>query len=292
MQQRKGPTSRKEFMLPDMDSTFRVFAAHWRTVEPEWTYPLHKHPLFEVNLVLSGMQEMTVNGRQYRQRQGDLIVLNPGDKHESRAVGGEAMTYYCLHFDVDERSFRELLLQNGECYHPAGSELAVAIKPALAKLVSLTTEEAAMRVEARMITLSAMFELFAALSGTLSKRNRSEEGTRRSAVASQAAAMLEQAVEHAAGGESGVETVQAIAEALGYSMSALNRLFSQAYGMSPRQYVSHMMLKKAKLLLMDHELTIEAISAELGYRTIAHFSRQFKRWTDEPPSQFRARFHE
>lgn len=23
---------RKEYMLPDIDSTFRVFAAHWRTV--------------------------------------------------------------------------------------------------------------------------------------------------------------------------------------------------------------------------------------------------------------------
>ncbi|WP_201006733.1 AraC family transcriptional regulator [Paenibacillus glycanilyticus] len=286
---------KREYMLPDMDSTFRVFGAHSRTVDPGWSYPLHKHPLFEINLVLTGTQQFSVERESYTQQAGDLLLFRPGDLHESRVSGEEDMTYYCLHFDVDEPSFRELLCRSPRCFYPSDSELAMAIRPALDKLIGLTvSQEAVLRTEARMHVLSALFELFASLSGTLSKLNQDPAGLRNSELASRVAIMLEEAVEEAAaaGLMNDKDTVTSIAAAVGYSTSSVNRLFSRAFGVSPRQYLSTIMLKKAKLLLMDPELTIEEISSRLGYNNIAHFSRQFKRWTGEAPSRFRDRFHD
>lgn len=285
---------RREMMLPDMESTFRVFGAHWRTVDDGWVYPTHKHPLFEVNLVLSGTQQMTVNRTVYVQKPGDLLLLGPDDIHESSAIGGEEMTYYCLHFDVDERAFRELLYRNQTCYHAAGSELAASIRPALDKLIALTSEEAVVRVESRMAALSALFELFAGISGALSKRNGDGTSSRMSQTASQVAVLLERTIDETVDGSREgheMETIESIAAKVGYSTSSINRMFTAAFGISPRQYMSNLMLKKSKLLLMDPELTIEDISSRLGYKNIAHFSRQFKRWTGESPSCFRGRFH-
>jgi len=85
--------------------------------------------------------------------------------------------------------------------------------------------------------------------------------------------------------------VATIAARLGYSVSTCSRAFRRAYGISPRQYLSALILKKAKLLLLEPSLPVETVSARLGYRDIAHFSRQFKRWTGESPLKFRARFH-
>lgn len=42
---------------------------------------------------------------------------------------------------------------------------------------------------------------------------------------------------------------------------------------------------------MEPELSVEDVSRRLGYKDIAHFSRQFKRWTGEPPGKFRGRYH-
>ncbi|MBQ4899139.1 AraC family transcriptional regulator [Paenibacillus sp. Marseille-P2973] len=294
-----------EFMLPDMDSTFRIFAAHLRTVTQDWSYPRHTHPLFEVNLLLSGRQEMIVNGQRFVQEPGDLMLLRPEDVHESRAASSERMTYYCLHFNVDDRVLREMLCQGGRFHFEENSPLVKTIRPSLDKLIQLTSGEGTVKLSNRMRALSAVFELFAGLGETLVEQNRVETPNGRMArIAAEIAAGLEKSVEapesewladaDAEGEEPSDlsrETVAAVTEGLGYSASSCNRMFHRVYGMSPRQYLSALKLKKAKLLLMESALSVEAVSARLGYKDIAHFSRQFKRWTGEPPGKFRARFH-
>ncbi|GIP22825.1 MULTISPECIES: AraC family transcriptional regulator [Paenibacillus] len=287
----------QEVMLPDMESTFRIFAAHWRKVTEEWTYPHHTHPLFEINLLLEGSQKMTVNGKEYVQHPGDIMLLKPEDAHESRNGGPGAMTYYCIHFDSDERALRELLLRDERRDFTHDSPFARAIRPSLDKLISLALHEGEWKLQTKMITLSVVFELFGAITGCLSEQGSMAPANQRSSrIAKTIAASLERVVAERAEGEAALdedtgETVQSVISGLGYSPSACSRMFQSVYGMSPRQYLSQLKLKKAKLLLMQPELSVEKISRLLGYGDIAHFSRQFKRWTGEPPGKFRARNH-
>jgi AraC family transcriptional regulator, transcriptional activator of pobA len=296
-----------EYMLPDMDSTFKLFAAHLRTVTSEWSYPRHSHPLFEVNLLLAGSQEMIVGGRRFIQQPGDFLLLRPEDVHESRALGTEPMTYYCLHFNVDEPVLRELLCRGEDLLHGADGPLAAVIRPSLDKLIALTSDGAGAKLADKMRALSAVFELFAGLSEGLAEREAGAPGSRMNRIAAEIAAGLERSVEEpeawsaatgegfgggdGADGDRSRETVAAVTAGLGYSASSCNRIFRSVYGMSPRQYLSALKLKKAKLLLMEPELSVEAVSMRLGYKDIAHFSRQFKRWTGESPGKFRSRFH-
>lgn len=293
-----------EFMLPDMDSTFRIFASHVRTVTKDWSYPRHTHPLFEVNLLLAGGQEMIVNSQRYIQKPGDLLLLRPEDVHESLAIGEAPMTYYCLHFNADDPILHALLSRRNFDLYESTSALTRTIRPSLDKLISLTSaNEVPLKLANKMRAMSAVFDLLAGLSEALSEQGEEElASSKMGRVAFEIAARLEKSVEDSdIQGEALSEVDKeeqhsrdAIAAAtadLGYSASSCNRIFQRVYGISPRQYLSGLKLKKAKLLLMEPELTVEAVSTRLGYKDIAHFSRQFKRWTGESPGKFRARFH-
>lgn len=288
-----------EYMLPDMESTFRVYAAHIRTVTKEWAYEEHSHPLFELNVVLSGAQQMIVNGQVYVQHAGDIMLLLPEDVHQSEAVGEDELCYYCLHFNVDDRIVRERLFRLIDRFYSAEHGLTKVILPSLEQLVMITTQVDSAKIDNKMRTLSIIFALFASISEYVSEQMLVDRmGKSSDEVAIMIAERLERLVSGAnedslnniiSDNEQGA--VAAVIADTGYSASSCNRRFHEVYGMSPRQYLSSLKLKRAKLLLMNPQLSIEHISIILGYKDIAHFSRQFKRWTGEPPGKFRARFH-
>ncbi|WP_374593972.1 AraC family transcriptional regulator [Aquabacterium sp.] len=62
-----------------------------------------------------------------------------------------------------------------------------------------------------------------------------------------------------------------------------------ALGVSFRQLMDERRRLDAQALLGDPHLPIEAIAARLGYANPANFTRAFRRWTGEAPSQFRMR---
>ncbi len=71
------------------------------------------------------------------------------------------------------------------------------------------------------------------------------------------------------------------------SASQLNRLFRQSIGQTVHEYLMNLRFTKAKSLLKETSLQIEAISNEIGYRHVAGFSKAFKAKTGLSPSVFR-----
>lgn len=86
-------------------------------------------------------------------------------------------------------------------------------------------------------------------------------------------------------------TVAGVAKEMNLSRSQCSKLFSKVYGLSPRQYVSQQKLKLAKELLVTTHLPMTDIAEKLGFQSASHFSRQFRRWTGQSPSEFKPRHH-
>ncbi|MGP3782803.1 helix-turn-helix domain-containing protein [Paenibacillus sp. 1A_MP2] len=63
--------------------------------------------------------------------------------------------------------------------------------------------------------------------------------------------------------------------------------FQKVYGISPRKYLSELKLHEAKQLIHQPDLNLTRVAAMLGYSSLAHFSRQFRRWTGMSPSEYR-----
>lgn len=284
--------------LPDVRLTMHIFAAHRRTVHPDWVYPEHTHPMFELNMVLGGGQRYRVGAEDYLMERGDILLLRPEEKHECRIEGATPMTYGCIHFDVDEPVLRQALCSIRSPYHKSGSPLAQAVRPVLERIGGRTGDWAQGKAaSSKLETLDLTFGLFGALTRLLADPPAGLTGDAHSH-GGLAAQLAEQMAERLAGlvkdkrsitdEESFVSVnIERISQELGYSPAYCNRVFKNVFGMSPRRYLSTLKLTEAKLLLVNRRLTVEEIADRLGYKDVSQFSKQFKRWMNISPSQYR-----
>lgn len=79
----------------------------------------------------------------------------------------------------------------------------------------------------------------------------------------------------------------AIAAELGISQHYFCRLFKQTTGTTPHQYLIKLRVERAKHLLKNTQLPINAIADECGFTNPSHLARHFRRDTDLSPKQFR-----
>jgi len=67
----------------------------------------------------------------------------------------------------------------------------------------------------------------------------------------------------------------------------LSNLFSSVEGITIEQYCINQRIEKTRELLVYDELTLTEIAYSLGYSSVAHLSRQFKKVTGFTPTEFR-----
>ncbi|HZG78245.1 MAG TPA: AraC family transcriptional regulator [Paenibacillus sp.] len=273
-------------ILPDVRTTFQLFAPHLRRVDAPWAYPPHTHAMFELNVVTEGVQRFDIGGDSFAQRPGDIAIVRPGERHSAAAEG--TMAYFCLHFQADDPLLRGAMRALDRGLYPQGSDVERRIGPAVARLIELARGDGdETSASARMRTLSAVYGLLAALAEETPQASRSAASEAASRLAERIADRIERSAASGAGGDSDA-AIRRIAESLGYSASHCARVFREAYGMSPREYRSAVVLREAKLLLLDPLLSVEAIAARLGYDDPAAFSKQFRRWTGMSPREYRS----
>jgi AraC family transcriptional regulator len=66
------------------------------------------------------------------------------------------------------------------------------------------------------------------------------------------------------------------------------RLFKESTGLPPHRFVVQRRIERACALLIDGQMSIDAIARAVGFRTRSHFSMVFHRHTGSPPTVYRA----
>jgi AraC-like DNA-binding protein len=84
-----------------------------------------------------------------------------------------------------------------------------------------------------------------------------------------------------------VKLSEYLADRLHHDYSYLSKLFSSIEGMTIEHFFILQKIEKTKELLVYDELTLTEISHRLGYSSVAHLSRQFKKVTGLTPSSFK-----
>jgi len=79
-----------------------------------------------------------------------------------------------------------------------------------------------------------------------------------------------------------------VAQAVHTSTFYFCKIFKRATGINFTDYLSRVRVEKAKNLLLNPNLRISEIAYEVGFQSLTHFNRVFKRVTGQSPTGYRA----
>ena len=78
-----------------------------------------------------------------------------------------------------------------------------------------------------------------------------------------------------------------VAKAVNTSTFYFCKMFKKATGLHFTEYVSRVRIEKAKNLLLNPNLRISEVAYEVGFQSLTHFNRVFKKITGQSPTEFR-----
>ena len=83
-------------------------------------------------------------------------------------------------------------------------------------------------------------------------------------------------------------TLEDLAESFNLSKPYLSRYIRQKSGMTFQEAVKKARLKRARKMLKESNQTVESIAETVGYETVEHFNRLFKKTYNMTPGQYRS----
>ncbi|MFO1458292.1 MAG: helix-turn-helix domain-containing protein [Verrucomicrobiota bacterium] len=80
-----------------------------------------------------------------------------------------------------------------------------------------------------------------------------------------------------------------VAQAVNMSSFYFCKVFKKATGLNFTDYVSRVRIERAKNLLLNPNVRVTEVAYEVGFQTLTHFNRVFRKVTGESPSSYRSR---
>jgi len=296
-----GDRMENEIRIASMTQTLQIIGCHFGVREPFWSYPRHHHHLFELLYCWDGEVTLSTDDYEFTMETGDVLLLKPGVKHHMHNNSAKSYSFFNVHFNIDDQQMRDHLSANAYAYMKRTTIQQTRLPACLQQLEALLQVELqnpdcrGWNESANVLHLEGLNKLLfqshvllliaevAALIDT-GRQIPIEWGRRSPTTEVDLAHAVESMI------QSNMYTnikIEEIANQLNLSRSQCYKVFTKVYGMSPRQYLTQLMLNQAKQHLLENELTIDAIAVKLGFSSISHFSRQFKRWTGVSPAQYR-----
>jgi len=232
------------------------------------------HDGWSVSYVQRGSFSCRCHGRTHELVPGSVLVLKPGDEyrctHEHRAGGDDCLAVFLAPEVVDELAPRRGAWSSGGV--PPLAELMVRGELMRAAAVGdsdVGLDEAALAFAARFASV---------VDSDAPLRQPPSAADRRRAV--QSALWIDAHPERES-------TLQRLAAHCGLSAYHYLRLFAQALGVTPHQYLVRSRLRVAARALAEGEQPVTEIALDSGFADLSNFVRSFRRAAGVSPRSFR-----
>jgi AraC-like DNA-binding protein len=270
----------------------------WRdTIGPSEMEEAHRHhDFFSLYIVRQGRGTHVIDGIPYAVARGDVYAMGLGQTHWF--VDCHSLTTDTLHFApgvfdgpiwdvltelpgfqwlfVDEPLRREASC--GRWLHLTPERHAAVMDT----LSELRSEWASGTGEGALLTRSLFLRLLIHLARDYARQGERPVPPKRDHEATVAAAVRYLDLHFTE-----PLRIADIAARVFLSPDRFTEVFSQVMGRTPRDYLGHLRLERAKLLLRSTDRSVAEIGLESGFGDAAYFTRAFRAATGLPPRMFR-----
>lgn len=268
---------KKETRTVVYDDALRVEAYHFEgIVQP---FPNHFHEYYVIGFVEKGQRVLSCKNREYVIRPGNIVLFNPGDNHACVQSDDGAFDY--RGFNITKEIMLELAEEiTGRHALPGFSENVIRDEEAvcyLRPLHELVMEGSGEfgKEENLLLLMSLLIQKYGQPFESCIPECPEE--------IEKACAFMEQHYAERI-------CLDQICRCAGLSKSALLRAFTVSKGVTPYRYLENIRIGKAKKLLEQGVLPIDA-ALKTGFSDQSHFTNYFSRFIGLAPGVYREIFH-
>ncbi|MBP1989106.1 AraC family transcriptional regulator [Paenibacillus eucommiae] len=267
----------------------RIITIFYFEFANNYVFPGERHDFWEFLYVDKGEVEVTTDTERHLLKQGTIIFHKPNEFHSFYAYGGSApniivMTFDCLSIAMKHFENQIISLQDGE-----RNLLAEMIKEGM-DAFSFPFQHPLNRKESAPVGCEQMIKIY--LEMFLIRLLRKDHSVKQ-----------EEALSYPAREKSDDQTIRDImhymedhlnmkvslaemSESLHLAKTKLKELFKKKTGTTIMAYFSNLKINRAKVLIREDSKNFTEISGMLGFSSVHHFSKAFKKTTGTSPSEY------
>lgn len=272
----------QSIFVKELDPTFLYT---WKGTRTQSEESCHSHAYVELVFILSGKGRYRIGPASYEIREGDLILLNPGVRHQALAIEGNgtpSTEFYVAFSDIwildQPENTMPLPASGSPILHTTGELYQRLFKIC----ASMEAENALHRqghyymiksylVQMLLLVIREQYEPVKASGGcTFQSRNRKY--------------VVEQILNYFESHYNEKISLDQIAENMYLSPFYISKIFKSETGDTPISHLINIRLEKARELLEEGG-SIQAVAAQVGYDDAYHFSKLFKKRYGVAPSK-------
>ena len=252
--------------------------------------PMHSHTHIEIVYVLSGHMTQVINSNKYNLERGDLIFLNSGEAHSFTA--DEACTYVNVLFMPElivndrltrENAFSYLALTNlrdigddiGNGKISFGGKDRSIFENLILTMLDEYTERPPLWQNMLLDYLNVMItQLCRKIESGLETNDLDD--------------MWQKLSEYIDSNISQKLSLTELASRCFYTPNYFSKIFKDRFGMSMTEYITRKRLDRATDLLINTDISIDDIAAQVGFADRSSFYHVFSKYFEVTPAQYRA----
>ena len=241
----------------------------------------HEHDTFEMTIVLENNLQMEINQQTIVAKQGDIVILNPHERHIERNTHTEPVKM--LHIGLNHLLFIGYPSNQFPSNQPVISlgkyeeELMALCKQITNDLKTPQAfKDFALKINVNqlwLLILRATHEQFIPIKPVNPSMVKKEQ-------------LIEEIKYYIENNYAKDLTLEKIAHYLYVTPTYISKIFKEETGDTPINYLINVRMSQAKRLLKNTDLSIKQVSTEVGYEDSLYFSKLFKKNIGLSPSHY------